>query len=87
MSLSYGQTVSLHFDVLLISVQISISFVFSLCRTFILFLMFQDRHFVLSLNLPSWVRVDERLVWFSERSDIDQQVVMVDQFLAVMASI
>ena len=87
MSLSYGQTVSLHFDVLLVSVQINISSVFSLCRTFILFLMFQDRHFVLSLNLPSWVRVDERLVWFSERSDMDQQVVMVDQFMAVVASI
>ena len=87
MSLSYGQTVSLHFDVLLVSVQINISSVFSLCRTFILLLMFQDRHFVLSLNLPSWVRVDERLVWFSERSDMDQQVVMVDQFMAVVASI
>ena len=39
MSLSYGRTVRLHFDALLVSVQISISFVFSLCRTLIPFLM------------------------------------------------
>ncbi|RVW82506.1 hypothetical protein CK203_046275 [Vitis vinifera] len=40
-----------------------------------------------SLDLPSWVRVERRLVRFSERSDIDQQVVTVDQFTIAMVSI
>ena len=85
--MSYGRTVHLHFDALLISIQINISSVFSQCRTLIPFLMFPDRCFVLSLDLPSWVRVKERLVRFSERSDIDQQVVTVDQFTVAMVSI
>ncbi|RVW42650.1 hypothetical protein VitviT2T_004321 [Vitis vinifera] len=49
--------------------------------------MFQDQHFVLSLDLPSSVRVERRLVRFSERSDMDQQFVTVDQLTTVMASI
>ena len=56
-SLSYGRTIRLHFNALLILFQISISHVFSLCCTLIPFLMFQDRRFVLNLDLPSWVRV------------------------------
>ena len=87
MSLSYDRTTRLHFDVLLISIQISIPSVFSLCRTLILFLMFQDQRFFLSLDLPSWVRVEGRLVRFSEILDMDQQVVTIDQFTAAMASI
>ena len=87
MSLSYDRTIRLHFDVLLISIQISIPSVFSLCRTLILFLMFQDQRFFLSLDLPSWVRVEGRLVRFSEILDMDQQVVTIDQFTAAMASI
>ena len=71
MSLSYGRTVHLHFDALLISVQINISFVFFLCHTLIPFLMFQDRRFVLSLDLPYWVGVEGRLVRFFDRSNMD----------------
>ena len=62
----------LHFDALLISIQINISSMFSLCRTFIPFLVFQDRHLVLSLDLSYWVRVEGILVGFLERSDMDQ---------------
>ncbi|KAL6327179.1 hypothetical protein AAG906_015218 [Vitis piasezkii] len=47
----------------------------------------RDRRFVLSLDLPSWVRVEGRLVRFSKRSDMDKQVVTVDQFTTAMASI
>ena len=39
------------------------------------------------MDLSSWVRVEWILVLFSERSDMDQRVVTVDQFMAVMASI
>ena len=78
MSLSYGRTVRLHFDVLLVLAQISISSVLSLFQTFIPFLMFQDQRFVISLDLPSWVRVEGSLVRFSERSCIDQRTVTVD---------
>ena len=42
---------------------------------------------VLGLDLSYWVRVEGRLVRFSERSDIDQQFVIVDQFMAAMDSI
>ena len=49
--------------------------------------MFQDRRFILNLDLPSWVKVDGKLVQFSERSDMDQQVVMADEFTTAMASI
>lgn len=87
MSSSYGRTVRLHFNALLILVQIIISFMFFLCRALIPFLMFQDQHFVLGLDFPSWVKVDGRLVWFSERSNMDQQVVTVDQFTTAIASI
>ena len=47
----------------------------------------QDWFFILSVDLPSWVRVEGILVRFSERSDMDQRVVTVDQFTAAMASI
>ena len=43
--------------------------------------------FVHSLDTPSWVRVEGRLVRYSERQSMDQQVVTVDQFTAAMASI
>ncbi|RVW73349.1 hypothetical protein CK203_057738 [Vitis vinifera] len=39
------------------------------------------------LDFPYWVRVEGRLVRFSEILDMDQQVVMVDQFTTTMASI
>ena len=43
--------------------------------------------FVHSLDTPSWVRVEGRLVRYSERQSMDQQVVTMDQFTATMASI
>ena len=39
------------------------------------------------MDLSSWVRVEGILVRFSERSNIDQWVVIVDQFTTAMASI
>ena len=39
------------------------------------------------MDLSSWVKVDGKLVQFSERSDMDQQVVMADEFTTAMASI
>ena len=47
----------------------------------------QDRIFVHNLDTPSWVRVEGRLVRYSERSSMDQQVVTVDRFTTAMASI
>ena len=47
----------------------------------------QDWFFILSVDLSSWVRVEGRLVRFSERSDMDRRIVTVDQFMAAMASI
>ena len=47
----------------------------------------QDWFFIISVDLSSWVRVEGILVRFSERSDMDQRVVTVDQFTAAMASI
>ena len=47
----------------------------------------QNWFFILSVDLSSWLRVEGILVRFSERSDMDQRVVTVDQFTAVMASI
>ena len=47
----------------------------------------QDWFFILSVDLSSWVRVEGRLVCFSERSDMDRRIVIVDQFTAAMASI
>ena len=47
----------------------------------------QDWFFILSVDLSSWVRVEERLVRFSKRSDMDQWIVTIDQFTAAMASI
>ncbi|RVW47100.1 hypothetical protein CK203_105500 [Vitis vinifera] len=49
---------------------------------------FLDWVLVLSLDLPHWIRVEGRLIqFFSERSDMDQQLVTVDQFTTAMASI
>ena len=48
---------------------------------------FLDRILVLNLDLPHWIKVEGRLIRFLERSDMDQQVVTVDQFTAAMASI
>ena len=47
----------------------------------------QDWFFILSVDLPSWVKVQESLVRFFERSNIDQWVVIVDQFTTAMTSI
>ncbi|KAL6312037.1 hypothetical protein AAG906_027235 [Vitis piasezkii] len=43
--------------------------------------------FKLYVDLPSWVRVEGKLVHTPVRSDMDQQSITVDQFTAVMASI
>ena len=43
--------------------------------------------FTLSLGVVSWIRVEGRLVRVSDTPDMDQQVVIVDQFMAAMASI
>ncbi|RVW60291.1 hypothetical protein CK203_084075 [Vitis vinifera] len=40
-----------------------------------------------SLDTPSWVRVEGRLVRYSERQSMDQQVVTMDQFTTAMTSI
>ena len=48
---------------------------------------FQDWIFVHSLDTPLWVRVEGRLVRYTERSSMDQQVVTVDRFTTAMASI
>ena len=47
----------------------------------------QDRIFIHNLDTPYWVRVEGRLVRYSERPSMDQQVVTMDQFTATMASI
>ena len=85
--MSYSRTVLLHFDVLLILVQTSISFMFSLCLPYLVLHALQDWFFILSVDLSSWVRVEGRLVHFSEKLDMDQRVVIVDQFTIAMASI
>ena len=85
--MSYSRTVLLHFDVLLSPVQTSISSMFSLCIPYLAFHALRDWFFILSVDLPTWVRVEESLVRFSERSNMDQRVVIVDQFTAAMASI
>ena len=74
-------------DALLVSVQIIIPFVLSLYRILIPLLVLSGSDFVHSLDTPSWVRVERRLVRYSERQSMDQQVVTVDQFTAAMASI
>ena len=76
--LSYSRTVLLHFDVLLIPIQTSISSMFSLCIPYLVFHALQDWFFILNVDLPSWVRVQGSSVRFSERSGIDQQTVTVD---------
>ena len=47
----------------------------------------QDWFLILSVDLPSWIRVEGSLVCFFERSDMDQRVVTVDQFTTAMAFI
>ena len=74
-------------DALLVSVQIIIIFVLSLYRILIPLLVLSGSDFVHSLDTPSWVRVEGRLVRYLERQSMDQQVVTVDQFTAAMASI
>ena len=74
-------------DALLVSVQIIIPFVLSLYRILIPLLVLSGSDFVHSLDTSSWVRVERRLVRYSERQSMDQQVVTVDQFTAAMASI
>ena len=75
--LSYSWIILLHFDVLLIPVQTSISSMFSLCLPYLVLHALQDWFFILSVDLSSWVRVEGILVRFSERSDMDQRVVTV----------
>ncbi|RVW24846.1 hypothetical protein CK203_105096 [Vitis vinifera] len=48
---------------------------------------FRIRIFTLSLGIVSWIIVEGKLVRVSDTPDMDQQVVMVDQFTAAMASI
>ena len=50
-------------------------------------MLFRMGFFILKVDLASWVRVKGSLVCFFERSDMDQRVITVDQFTAVMASI
>ncbi|KAL6323313.1 hypothetical protein AAG906_029320 [Vitis piasezkii] len=65
-----------------------ISSMFSLCLPYLVFHALQDWFFILSVDLPSWVRVQRSLVHsLFERSDMDQRVVTVDHFTAAMASI
>ena len=81
-----GQSVFV-LDALLVSVQIIIPFVISLYRILIPLIVLSGSDFVHSLDTPSWVRVEGRLVRYSERQSMDQQVVTMDQFTAAMASI
>ncbi|KAL6349653.1 hypothetical protein AAG906_041060 [Vitis piasezkii] len=48
-----------------------ISSMFSSCIPYLMFHALQDWFFILSVDLPSWVRVDGSLVCFSKRSDMD----------------
>ena len=70
-----------------VSVQTIILFILFLYRILIPLLILPGSDFVHSLDTPSWVRVEERLVRYSERQSMDQQIVTVDQFTVVMASI
>ena len=70
-----------------VSIQTIIHFILFLYRILILLLISSGSDFVRSLDTPSRVRVEGRLVQYSERQSRDQQVVTVDQFTAAMASI
>ena len=70
-----------------VSVQTITLFILFLYRILIPLLISSGSDFVHSLDTPSWVRVEGRLVRYSERQSMDQQVVTVDQFMAAMASI
>ena len=60
---------------------------FSLSIPYLMLHALQDWFFILSVDLPSWVRVEGNLVYFFERSDMDQRIVTVDPFTITMASI
>ena len=66
------------FHALLIPIQTSIFSMFSLCLPYLVFHALHDWFFILSVDLPYWVRVKGSLVRFSEISDMDQRVVTVD---------
>ena len=70
-----------------VSVQTIIPFINFLYRILIPLLIMSGSDFVHSLDTPSWVRVEGRLVRYSEKQSMDQQVVTMDQFTAAMASI
>ena len=70
-----------------VSIQTIIHFILFLYRILIPLLTLPGSDFIHSLDTPSWVRVDGRLVRVSDTPDMDQQVVTVDQFTAAMASI
>ena len=63
------------------------SFHIFLYRILIPLLILSGSDFVHSLDTPSWIRVEGRLVQVSDTPDMDQQVVTVDQFTTAMASI
>ena len=70
-----------------VSVQTIIHFILFLYRILIPLLTLPGSDFIRSLDTPSWVRVEERLVRYSKRQSMDQQAVTMDQFTAAMASI
>ena len=70
-----------------VSVQTITLFILFLYRILIPLIISSGSDFVHSLDTPSWVRVEGRLVRYSERQSMDQQVITVDQFMAAMASI
>ena len=70
-----------------VSIQTITLFVLFLYCILIPFLIWSRSDFAHSLDTPSWVTVEGRLVRYSERQSMDQEVVTVDQFMAAMASI
>ena len=69
--------------------QFRLTFLLCLPRTipYLVLLALQDWFFILSVDIPSWVRVEGKLIYTPMRSDMDQQSVTVDQFTTTMASI
>ena len=61
-----------------VSVQTIIHFILFLYRILIPLLTLPGSDFIRSLDTPSWVRVEGRLVRVSDTPDMDQQVVTVD---------
>ena len=70
-----------------VSVQTVVPFILFLYRILIPLLISSGTDFVHSLDTPSWIRVEGRLVRASNTPDMDQQVVTVDQLTTAMASI